>query len=364
MKLLITGGGTGGHVSPGLAVAKVWMQGHGKDSVVWAGRQGGIEQSMAKAAGLSFYPVASLGLRRSLDWRNLLIPYALVKGLAQAWSLLKKERPGAALMTGGYAGVPVALACALKNTPLVLLEPNAYLGLANRFFLGAAEAVCLAYPMPKAPRHSVVTGNPVRFSPRLMAPARARDKFKLKAKEPVLLVLAGSQAAHSVNEALAGALMGPKALTGLQLIWVTGSKDQALAAKAVKAAGVRAFVAPFIDDVASAYAASDLLLARAGASLLAEIAIAAKPSLLVPFPYATADHQRLNARRFVEAGAARMVLDKALSPERLKSELKELFSSPRELKRMGLAARKLAKPDAAQAVAGVMDRVMKGFSYV
>lgn len=364
MKLLITGGGTGGHVSPGLAVAKVWGLKHGAKNVLWAGRKDGIEERMVKAAGLRFAPVASAGLRRSLDWRNLLIPYALLKGFFQAWNLLKSERPKVALMTGGYAGTPVALACVLQNTPLVLLEPNAHLGLANRFFSGAAEALCLAYPLPKAPRHSVVTGNPVRFSPRLIAAARARSKFGLNAKEPVLLVLTGSQAARSVNAALAGALKGAKGLKDLQLIWMTGPKDAALAARAVKAARIRAFVAPFIDDVASAYAAADLLLARSGASMLAEIAIAAKPSLLVPFPYATADHQRLNALRFVEQGAARMVLDADLSAGRLKDELRALLSSPEELKRMGQAARQMGRPDAAQAVAGVLDRVMKGFKYV
>jgi UDP-N-acetylglucosamine--N-acetylmuramyl-(pentapeptide) pyrophosphoryl-undecaprenol N-acetylglucosamine transferase len=344
-----------------LAVAKVWVSRHGRQSALWAGRQGGIEERMALNAGLPFKAVASAGLRRSLDWRNLLMPFKLVQGFFQAWRLMDEEKPGAVLMTGGYAGAPVAMAAALKNLPLVLLEPNAHLGLANRFFSGAAQALCLAYPLPKHPRHAVLTGNPVRFSPRLPPRSKALERYGLKGSAPVLLVLTGSQGAHSVNLALAGAL---KKLEGLQLIWMTGPQDEAMASKAVKAAGIRAYVAPFLEDVAWAYAAADLLLARSGASMLAEIAVAAKPSILVPFPFATGDHQRLNAMSFVEAGAAKMILDEELTPKRLEQELSGLIFKRHELKSMGLAAKRLGKPDAAEAVAGVLDRVMKGFTYV
>ena len=160
---------------------------------------------MVAAAGLPFAAVSSAGLRRSLDWRNLLIPWRAAQGTsAQGTEPAGRPKPAAVLMTGGYVGAPLSLAAALRErVPLVLLEPNASLGLANRFFSGAAEALCLAYPMPGAAKRSVVTGTPCRFSQRL--PRQGRRPGKTWAWSPAkrtLLVLTGSQAAHSVNEAL------------------------------------------------------------------------------------------------------------------------------------------------------------------
>lgn len=361
MKLLVAGGGTGGHVSPGLAVAAAWQKMHGEGTVLWAGRSEGIEARMAAEAGVAFRAVEARPLKRSLDPKNLLLPLSLIKGLRQAWALLKEEKPSVCLLTGGYVSVPVALAAILAGFPLVLIEPNAVLGLANRFFSGAADAVCLAYPLKPAPRHAVLTGNPVRFSSRLPSRDAGLKQFGLDGRHPVLLVLPGSGAAHSINVALSGAL---KALKGVQMIWMTGAADYEAMQAAAKKAGMKGQVLAFVDDVKAAYAAADLVLARCGASLLAEIALAGKASLLLPYPYATGDHQRLNALGFVEAGAASMMMDSELSGERLGSEISGLLSDAPRLKRMGAAARKLGRPDAAENVAGVLQRVAKGYRYV
>jgi UDP-N-acetylglucosamine--N-acetylmuramyl-(pentapeptide) pyrophosphoryl-undecaprenol N-acetylglucosamine transferase len=361
MKLLIAGGGTGGHVSPGLAVAGEWKARHGEGSVVWAGRSGGIEERMALAAEIPFRAVEAKPLKRGLDFSNLALPWFLAKGLRQAWRLLTAEAPAVLLVTGGYVSVPLALAAVLMNKPLVLLEPNAVLGLANRVFAGAAEAVCTAYPLHPPRRNAVLTGNPVRFPASLPGKAAGLKKFGLKEGLPVLLVLPGSGAAHSINEALMGGL---KALKGCQLLWMTGPRDADEVKAAVKAAKAEAVVLPFIDEVPFAYAAADLVLARCGASLLSEIALAGKPSLLVPYPHAAGDHQRLNALSFAEAGAARMLADADLDEKRLAEGLSALLNDSAQLKRMAAAARKLGKSDAAANVAGVLDRVAKGFKYV
>ncbi len=318
---------------------------------------------MALSAGLRFESVASAGLRRSLDWRNLALPWTLGKGLSQAFGLLKREQPDAVLMTGGYAGAPVAFAAALRQLALVLLEPNAVLGLANRFFAGAAGAICLAYPVEPPRPNTVVTGNPVRFSPELPERAPSRKAFGLSSQGPVLLVLAGSQGAHSINAALGRALEAG-ALGDLQLIWITGNRDLEACKAIVDKSGARAFVASFTDQVAQAYAAADLVLARSGASMLAEIAVAGKPALLVPFPFATGDHQRLNAERFVQAGAARLLADKDLDQDlRLASELTTLMADQGLVARMAAASKRLGRPDAAKDVAGVLERIIKGFKY-
>jgi UDP-N-acetylglucosamine--N-acetylmuramyl-(pentapeptide) pyrophosphoryl-undecaprenol N-acetylglucosamine transferase len=361
MKLFIAGGGTGGHVSPGLAVASVWQARHGKRSVIWVGRTQSIEERMAKAAGLAFAALEARPLKRSLDPKNLLLPISLLKGFRQAWKILAGKEAAVVLVTGGYVSVPTALAAVLRNLPLVLIEPNAVLGIANRFFAGAAGAICMAYPMPKPRPNMVITGNPVRFKSRLPSRDGARKKLNLDKKMPLLLVLPGSGAAHSINLALG---QGLKKLKDLQLLWMTGPADHAKALAAVKEAKIKAQVLPFIEDVSSAYAAADLVLARCGASMLAEIALAGKPSILVPYPYATGDHQRLNALGFAEHGAARMLLDSELDGGRLCDEIRGLMADPDLLKRMGAAARKLGKSDAAENVAGVLNRVAKGFNYV
>ena len=361
LRLVITGGGTGGHVSPGLAVAGVWQKKFGRDSVLWVGKAGGMETGMCAKAGVAFAGVEARPLKRSLDPQNFLIPLSLFKGFGQSWKLLKEWKPDAVLMTGGYAGAAMALAAALNNTPLVLLELDAVPGLANRIFSGAAEAICLAQPIRDKRRHAVYTGSPVRFSPRLPSRTASLKQFGLKGSKPVVLVLPGSGAAHSINMAL---MQGLKRLGSLQLLWMTGAKDEAEVLRAVKKADSGSSVHAFIDDVPAAYAAADLVLARCGASMLAEIALTGKPSLLVPYPHATRDHQRLNAVAFVEQGAARMMLDHELGGERLAEEIQALCRDKAAMKQMAAAAKKIGRPDAAANVAGVLMRVAKGFKYV
>lgn len=346
-------------MSPGLAVAKAWTGRHGKDSVLWVGRKDGIEEKMATEAGLSFSGVDSRPFKRGFKPENLKLPFSLAKGFVEAWRLLKEQDPAVVLMTGGYAGVPLCTAAALTERPLVLLELDAVPGLANRLFTSAASAVCLGQRLRDGRRHSVFTGTPVRFT-RLPSQAEGRRRFGIKGKDPVVLVLPGSGAAHSINLAL---MAGARLLKGLQLIWMCGPKDEAEAKKAAGAHGA-AVVEAFIEDVPLAYAAADLVLARAGASMLAEIAVSGKPALLVPYPHATGGHQLRNAAAYVEAGAARMILDRDLDPARLAGELKAMLSRPGELKRMSAAVKKMAVPDAAARVAGVLERAAKGFKYV
>lgn len=361
MKLLIAGGGTGGHVSPGLAVAAAWQQRHGKGSVAWIGRQGGIEERMSRGAGLPFEALEALPFKRSFDLQNLKLPLAILRGFGQAWKILERRQASVLLVTGGYVSAPAALAAVFFGLPLVLLEPNAVLGISNQIFATAAGAICMAYAPKRQRRNMVLTGNPVRLKGRLPGKAEARRRFKLGQREPLLLVIPGSGAAHSINVALSAAL---KELKGLQILWMSGPKDFEMVKNEAAKSKVKCQVLPFIEDVASAYAAADLVLARSGASILAEIAQAAKASLLVPYPFATGDHQRKNAATFEEAGAARLLSDSELSPKRLAQEIQALLGNPERLKRMAQAARKLARADAADNVVGVLQRVAKGFNYV
>lgn len=348
--LLITGGGTGGHVSPGLGVAAQWQKRHGQGTVAWVGKPGGIEAGMAERAGLPFHPVLSVALKRGLELSNLSLPLQVLRGWRQAAALIKAQRPAAVLMTGGYVGLPLGLAAVTAKVPLVLLEPNAVPGLANRLLQPLAAKLCLAYPVARPSAKTVVTGTPCRLD-YLPSNAEAKRVLGLDPGKRSLLVLPGSQAARSINAALRGALPQLKDRAGAwQWIWMSGAAELEACKQAVHASPLSIEVLGFVNDVATAYAAADLVLCRSGASTLAELGVAAKPSLQVPYPHATGDHQRANARAFAAAGAAQVLDERDLDAASLEKALRGLLDSHDTLDKMQAAARALGKPQAAAAV--------------
>jgi UDP-N-acetylglucosamine--N-acetylmuramyl-(pentapeptide) pyrophosphoryl-undecaprenol N-acetylglucosamine transferase len=355
LRLLITGGGTGGHVSPGLGVAREWQARHGLSSVLWVGRPGGIEERMVGKAGLGFAGLPAAALRRGLSLKNLGLPWTLVRGFFRARRLLQSQGPAAVLMTGGYVGVPLSLAAASRGLPLVLMEPNAIPGLANRLLLPLADSLCLAYPPSRTRDKEVLTGTPCRLQalPRKQA---ALKRLGLKAGRRTLLVLPGSQAARSINTALAGALPRLEDQAGRwQVLWMCGTKEEAAWQAQARRFKVPTQARGFIDDVASAYAAADLVLCRSGASTLAELAMAAKPSLQVPYPHATGDHQRANAKAFAASGAAELIEDAQLDGPSLEAGLRGLLGNPQKMQSMARAAKALARPKAARSVVDVLE---------
>lgn len=354
--LLITGGGTGGHVSPGLGVAREWTARHGEGSVAWVGRPGGMEEGMAGRAGLAFHPVDSAAFKRQWTLNNLAIPGVLLKGLRQATELVRARRPAAVLMTGGYVGLPLSLVARREGVALVLLEPNAVPGLANRLLKPLAARLCLAYPGPGGDPKTVVTGTPCRLAA-LPSREQARAALGLAPDRRALLVMPGSQAARAINAALRGSLAALADRAGhWQLLWMGGAAEMEANQAAAAASALRPQVHAFIHDVASAYAAADLVLCRSGASTLAELGLAGRASLQVPYPHATGDHQRANAAAFAAAGAAQVLDENDLDPGSLQRALRGLMDFPARLEAMAAAARGLGRPDAAARVAEQLDQ--------
>lgn len=339
-RVLIAGGGTGGHVFPGLAIAKA-LERLADVEVTFVGSPRGLEARIVPDAGyrlelLDVEPMKGGGPQRAI--RGALVA---AKAMQKARSLVRELRPAAVLSVGGYAAGPAALACVSQRVPLAILEPNSILGLTNRLLAPFAKRGYVAWATTA--RHFTgdrarVLGVPLRpgFEPRAYAPQRP----------PRVLVLGGSQGAEALNAVVPRAL-GRLGIE-LSIVHQTGRDREA----AVRAAyGDRAEVVPFLDDVAARLAAADLVIARAGAVTVAEIAAVGRAAILVPFPHAADDHQAKNADALADVGGAICIRQNVADEARLVAEIGELLRDDARRTRMADAARAHGKPHAAEEVA-------------
>ncbi len=346
--VLIMAGGTGGHVFPALAVAE-WLREHGV-SVAWMGTRQGLEAALVPKAGIPIEWIGVAGLRGKGPRRLLVLPFMLGRALWQAGAILRRLRPPVVLGMGGFASGPGGLAARALGIPLVVHEQNAVAGLTNRWLARFASQVLEAFPgtFPSA-RRAVSVGNPVRES--IAALPSPAERLAGRAARPRLLVLGGSQGALALNRRV------PEALALLDdgerpEVWhQAGGQLHETAAVAYQEAGVTARLTPFIEDMAAAYGWADLVLCRAGALTVAELAAAGIGAILVPFPFAVDDHQTANARFLEQGGAARVIQQAELSAETLAMSLRELLGDRQRLLAMAEAARRLASTGAAEQVA-------------
>ena len=341
--LMIMAGGTGGHVMPGLAVAQAMRE---RDwSVVWMGSPGGMEASIVPRHGIPMRWVRFGGVRGKGVLTKLLLPLTLLRAFWQALRELRAVRPAVVLGMGGYIAFPGGMMAAMLGIPLVLHEQNAVAGLANKVLCGVADRVLVAFPgaLPGAQW----TGNPVRAEIAAVAPPERR--FAERAGPLRLLVVGGSLGAKALNDTVPQAL----ALLGREARPVvthqSGKAHRQTLADAYRRAGVEATLVEFIDDMADAYARADLVICRAGAMTVAELAAVGAASVLVPFPHAVDDHQTVNARYLTERGAALLLAQGELTPDRLAGLIGGLTRE--RLLEMAARAREAARPDATAAVA-------------
>jgi len=342
--VVIAGGGTGGHLFPGLALADALVARGAKATFV--GTAAGIEARAVPAAGYPLRLLPGRQLRGGGAVRAVAGLASAAGGTLRALVLLGELRPDLVVGVGGYASVAVVIAAALRRIPTVLLEQNVVPGAANRVLARLARRICVGFAESLAflPRDRTVhTGNPVRAG--LIQPRRPRTRTGV-------LVFGGSGGAHRLNQAMLDALgpLGPT-LAGADLIHQTGAVDLETVRAAYAARGIAARVEPFVADMGAAYAAADLVVARAGAMTCAELTAVGLPAILVPYPYATDDHQRRNAEVLVQAGAAEMILDAELDGERLARGLRGMLEDASRLASMAAHSRALGRPDAAERVA-------------
>lgn len=351
--VMIAGGGTGGHVFPGLAVAAE-LRKRGVP-VVWMGTRSGIEGRVVPAAGIEVVWLNVVGLRGKGRQAKLLAPLRLLRACGQALAGILRHRPRAVLGMGGFAAGPGGLMARLTLRPLVVHEQNAVAGLTNRVLSRFANRVLGAMPNAFPSRSGELVGNPLRGAITHLPPPAER---RVAQRGPVrLLVLGGSLGAASLNALL------PKAIAALtvplDVRHQAGRDKLEQAREAYAAAGVEAQVVDFIDDMAESYAWADLVVCRAGAMTLAEIAAAGVASLLIPYPHAVDDHQTANARYLAEAGAAELLRQPRLDDQRLKVVLQVLCEDRARLLDMANKARDLARIDAAARVAEIVLEVSR-----
>ena len=351
MRLAVAGGGTGGHLFPGLAVADLARSTGLCEEIVFFGAERGIEARLVPARGYRLIAQPIEGIRGGSPVGALRALARLVSAAFVARRELRQRRIDVVLGLGGYASSAAVVGAVLARVPVVLMEQNREPGLSNRILARLARAVCTSFGdterwLPRG--RARLTGNPVRAELETLDDARARD---------LLLVFGGSGGARSLNRAAARAIVRLARERELPaVLHQTGEADREEVRDAYEAAGLDVDVRPFIDDMAAAYSRARLAVCRAGATTIAELEATATPSLLVPFPHAAGDHQTANAKALVEAGAARLVVDDEGAADALYDNLAELLAEPEKLNSMIIAAARLRRPRAAERVLRVLER--------
>ena len=359
--VFVAGGGTGGHVFPSLAVAGALRDAAPHLAVEFVGTARGLEFRLVPEAGWVLHTVEAMPLARRLSASTLKVPFVLRRAVRAVRTLLRERRAVAAVVFGGYVSVPLALAARRERLPLVVHEQNAVPGVANRLASRWASVVAATFPGTAFGKtHVEVTGNPVRPGLDADAIASARAEalatFGLAPDRRTLLVFGGSQGARSINDAILGSAALWESPQHLQVLHVAGRRDapdvMARWSSLDAAHGVPLVrCRDFVDRMDLAYAAADAVVCRAGASTIAEVTVLGLPSVLVPYPHATADHQTANARALEQAGGAVIVPDAQLDAQRLVAEAQPLLLDDARRSGVAAAARAFGRPDAAARVA-------------
>ncbi len=355
MKVLIAGGGTGGHIYPGIAVAEELTRLDPAIQVRFVGGDRGLEGRVVPEAGFELVTIPARGLPRRAPWK---VPGALLANAAAVLSslgILRAWRPDVVLGTGGYVSAPVVVAAWLARTPVVLQEQNSVPGLTNRLLARVADEVHLAFSESRGwfarKDRLKLSGNPVRREILSGERRPALARFGLAEGVPTVFVFGGSRGARRINEAALDAMHRLRGQLNAQFILQTGKEDFSWARERAEAQSLPVTVVPYLTHIHEAYAAADLVVCRAGAMTLAEIAACGVPAILVPYPFAAYNHQEINAQNLAERGGAVSIRDADLTGDRLAHELLRLVKDRETLIRMSANARRFARPDAAQRIA-------------
>jgi len=359
VKLLIAGGGTGGHVFPAVAIAMEWLSRGNDREVVLVGTQRGIEMKLVPAAGLPLETIRAAGLKGKGGMTLLKNVSMLVPGMVDAFGVVRKHKPAVAFGVGGYAAGPMLLATWLSGVPNVIFEPNAEPGFTNKVLARLAKRIATGYGVSAEGwgAKAVVTGNPVRA-----------EFFEIAARQPQkpfrVLVTGGSQGARPINRAFSGAaeLLATRR-DEMRIVHQTGERDYNDISSAYARNGMSAEVVPFLTNMAERFAWADMIVCRAGAITAAEVAAAGRAAIFIPFGAATDSHQLRNAQEMTKVGAGRLIPEPELTAERLTKEIFTLLDQPTEIEALATKARSLAHPRAARGIVDLIESVARRASH-
>lgn len=355
MKIIISGGGTGGHVFPAIAIADAIKSLEPNADILFVGAQGKLEMEKVPKAGYSIQGLNIRGFQRKLTVRNLVVPFLLVGSLAKAWRLINEFKPDAVVGVGGYASGPVMEVATRLKLPSLIQEQNSYAGMTNRLVAKRVQRICVAYENMERyfPAEKIVwTGNPVRDAIRNSKATReeALNHFGLKPDKKTVLVFGGSLGAHSMNVAMSEQEELIRSNPEVQVIWQVGSLYWNRYKSHPVAELKQVHALPFIERMELAYALADVIVGRAGALSISELCLVGKPVVLIPSPNVAEDHQTKNAQALVNKDAAVLVRD-ADASEKILKEPFSLLANPNRMAEMGKNILTLARPDAAEHIA-------------
>ncbi len=363
MKIIISGGGTGGHIFPAVAIANEIKSRFTDADILFVGALGKMEMEKVPKAGYKIVGLPVVGFNRSALFSNLGFPIKLIQSLWKAYKVVKDFKPDMAIGVGGFASGPTLAMANLLGIKTLIQEQNSYAGVTNKILSKRAEKICVAYPGMEAffPASKIIfTGNPVRkdIFPSQISAAKAREFFKLDPNKKTLLVIGGSLGAKSINLAMAKNI-ADFVDKDIQVIWQTGkpfiAEAQAIVTNLVSK---NVFVSDFVYEMHEAYAAADLVLSRAGALSVSELAILGKPAILVPYPFAAEDHQTQNAKTLSDKNAAILIADDKIA-EKLNETVISLLSDTALTTKLSKEIAFFAKPKAAEEIVDLIKDIVK-----
>lgn len=363
MRVVLTGGGTGGHIYPALAVAKEIARQHPEATFLYIGTDKGLEAKLVPREGIPFKAVEISGLKRKLSLENLKTAWKFIRAVSRSKQLLREFQPDVVIGTGGYVCGPVVFAASRLRIPTVIHEQNVEPGLTNKFLANFVSHICVSFAeslsyFPK--NKTITTGNP-RATEVLHGDAAAgRAAYAIPAGKRIVLIVGGSRGARAINEATLDLLREGETFSDTHFVYVTGEVHFELVSSSMtKPLPQNVSFLPYVYNMPDLLAATDVIVNRAGASFLAEITALGVPAILIPSPYVTNNHQEKNARGLERAGAALVILERDLNGATLGNALSELLQNPARWQAMRECSLKLGKPDAATAIYNVVRQAGK-----
>jgi len=370
MRIVLTGGGTGGHIYPALAIGTYMKEQNSNTQLLFIGTEKGLESKIVPQAGIRFETINITGFKRKLSYDNVRTVIRFFQGVKRSKKLLKEFKPDVVVGTGGYVCGPVVYAAARLGIPTFLHEQNAIPGLTNKFLMSFVSHVGVSFedsmPYFRKAKQLSYTGNPCGTSVLKAVPGAGRKSLDFEPNQKYVLAAGGSRGARVINEAvigLANEFEDMTCLHGMKLVLATGEVNYEATLERIKDTHAyrtgQIIVKPYIHNMSEVLTDSSLFIGRSGASFLAEITALGKPSILIPSPYVTNNHQEANASSLVQVGAAVMVLEQEVNTARISTILDELTSSEHKRNEMSKAAKFLSVPDSASRIALAINRIIK-----